>query len=204
LDELDPPYYEAEDVGTSHEDEALMLTPPFDEVIQILNAPAQKEMNMVCFFPFQDFEDAFFCDLESEEVLEKPLDVLNPSCYDRGNDMIDNIDEFIHVGERKWDVICYDGDPIYDIEDHFQKLPLQLSYQVTNNYDIWQQGDDIVTDIFQTPKDDLVLCFHDDFRSYLEDFDEYSFEHLDLFYEEYYQPPLCSDLDQGKDVACLK
>jgi hypothetical protein len=44
----------------------------------------------------------------------------------------------------------------------------------------------------------------DDFWSYLEDFDEYYFENLDLLYEEYYQPSLCSDLDQGKDVACLK
>jgi hypothetical protein len=49
-----------------------------------------------------------------------------------------------------------------------------------------------------------VLCFHDDFRSYLKDFNEYSFEHLNLFYEEYYQPQLCSNLYQGKDVAFLK
>jgi hypothetical protein len=57
-------------------------------------------------------------------MLEEPLDVLNPSCYDRVNDMVDNIDEFIHVGKCKWDVIGYDGDPIYNIEDHFQKFPL--------------------------------------------------------------------------------
>jgi hypothetical protein len=118
--------------------------------------------------------------------------------------MVDNIDEFIHVGKRKWDVIGYDGDPIYDIEGHFQMFPLQLSYEVTTNFDIWQQGDDVVTNVFQAPKGDLVLCSPDDFRSYLEDFDEYSFEHLDLFYEEDYQPPLCSDLDKGEDVACLK
>jgi hypothetical protein len=36
----------------------------------------------------------------------------------KDNDVIDNIDEFIHVGRCKWDVICYDGDPIYDIEGH--------------------------------------------------------------------------------------
>jgi hypothetical protein len=58
----------------------------------------------------------------------------------------------------------YDGDPIYDIEGHFQMLPLQLSYEVTNNFDIWQQGDDVVTNDFQAPKDDLALCSHDDFR----------------------------------------
>jgi hypothetical protein len=45
-----------------------------------------------------------------------------------------------------------------------------------------------------------VQCYPDDFRSYL----EYSFENLDLFYEEYYQPPLCSDIDKGEDIAFLK
>jgi hypothetical protein len=43
-----------------------------------------------------------------------------------------------------------------------------------------------------------------DFRSYLEDFDEYPFEHLDLFHQENYQPSLCSNFDKGEDVACLK
>jgi len=57
---------------------------------------------MVIRFPFQDFEDDLFCDLESEEVLEEPLDVLNASYYDKGNDMIDNIYEFIHVRKCKW------------------------------------------------------------------------------------------------------
>jgi len=72
--------------------------------------------------------------------------------------------------KHKWDVIGYDWDPIYEIEGHFQMFPLQLLYEVTDDSNIWQQGDDIVTNIFQTPKDDLVLCFQDDFQSYLEDF----------------------------------
>jgi hypothetical protein len=42
LDELDHLYYEVEDVGASHEDEALMLALPFDEVIQVFDAPAQE------------------------------------------------------------------------------------------------------------------------------------------------------------------
>jgi hypothetical protein len=67
---------------------------------------------MVSCFPFQDFDDALFCDLERKEVLEEPLDALIPSCYNEGNDMVNNIDEFIHVGRRKWDVIGYGGDPI--------------------------------------------------------------------------------------------
>ena len=50
----------------------------------------------------------------------------------------------------------------------------------------------------------MVLYFDDDFWSYLEDFDEYSFYHLDLFYKEDYQPLLCSKFDKGEDVAFLK
>jgi hypothetical protein len=113
------------------------------------------------------------------------------------------IDEFIYVEKHKWDVIGYDGDPIYDIKDHFQKLPLQLSYDITK-FDDWQQGDDMVTDLFQTPKDDLVLYSPNDFRSYLEDFDDYSSEHLDLVHEKDYQPSLCSDPDRSKDIVCSK
>jgi hypothetical protein len=83
-------------------------------------------------------------------------------------------------------------------------LPLQQSYDVPNNFDVWQQDDDIITKVFQTPKDVLVQCSPDDFQSYLEDFDEYSFVHLDLFYEEDYQLSLCSNFDKGEDIACLK
>ena len=100
----------------------------FHEVIQAFDAPAQQEVNMVSYFPFQDFDDALFYDSESEEVLEDPLDALNPSCYDKGSDMVDNIDDFIHVGRHKWDVSGSNEDPIYDMEGHFQVLPLRLSY----------------------------------------------------------------------------
>jgi len=91
---------------------------PFNEVIQALDAPAQQEGNMVSYFPLQDFDDALFYDLESKEVLEEPFDALNSSCYDKGSDMVDDIDEFKHVGRRKWDVIGFDEDPIYDIEGY--------------------------------------------------------------------------------------
>jgi hypothetical protein len=62
-------------------------------------------------------------------------------------------------------------------------LTLQQSYDVPNNFNVWQQDDDIITKVFQAPKDDPVQCSPDDFRSYLEDFDEYSFKHLD--FDEY-------------------
>jgi hypothetical protein len=90
----------------------------FDEVIQAFDNPALQEVKTVSYFPFRDFDDTLFYDLESEELLEEPLDALNPSCYDKGSDMVDNIDEFIHVGRRKWDVIGSDEDPIYDMEGY--------------------------------------------------------------------------------------
>jgi len=42
----------------------------------------------------------------------------------------------------------------------------------------------------------------DNVWSYLEYFYEYSFKNLDLLYEEYYQTPLCSDLDKSKEIVC--
>jgi hypothetical protein len=157
----------------------------------------------MCYLPFQNFDDALFYDLEREEVLEEPLDALNISCYHKYNDFVDNIDEFIHVGRRKWDVIGSNEDPIYNIEGHFQKLPLQLSYEVIG-FDNWKQGDGMITILFQTHKDDLVLCSPNEFQSYLDDFDDYSSKHLDLFHEEDYPPLLCSDLDKGKDIVFLE
>jgi hypothetical protein len=180
---VNPPCCTVEDVGASHDDKTMMNVVSFDEDTQTLEAPTQEEINTVSYRPFQNFDDSSLYDLESEEVLDDPLDALNPSCYDTHSDIVDNIDEFIHVGRCKWDVIGSNKDPIYDTEGHFQKLTLQLSYEV-NNFDSWQQGDDIITDTFQ--KDDLILYSPDDFQSYLENFDEYSSEHLDLFYEESY------------------
>jgi hypothetical protein len=136
-------------------------------------------------------------------VLEEPLDALNPSCYDKGNYIVDNIDEFIHVGRHKWDVIGSNEDPIYDIEGHFQEFPLQLSYEVTN-FENWRQGDGMITNLFQTLKDDLVIYSLSEFWLYLEDFDDYSFDHLDLFHDEDYKPLLCLDIDRGKDIVFPK
>jgi hypothetical protein len=181
----------------SHEDEVLVSALPFDEVIQASTLPAQEEENMVSHFPFQDFDDALFYDSESEEVLEKPFDVLDPSCYD-------NIDEFIHVGRRKWDVIGLDGGPIYDIQGHFQLLPLQQPCVIATNPDVWQQEDDMITNLFQQPKDDLLQHSHEDFWSYPGDFGTCSFEHLDLFYEENFQPLLCSNFDKREDMVFLE
>jgi hypothetical protein len=65
------------------------------------------------------------------------LNVLNPSCYDKGNGMVDNTDEFIHVGRCKWDVVGSNKYPIYDMEGPLQMLPLKLLYEVIDISDIW-------------------------------------------------------------------
>jgi hypothetical protein len=70
--------------------------------------------------------------------------------------------------------------------------------------DVWQHEDDMITDLFQPPKDDLLQHSHDDFCSYPGGFDIYSFEHLDLLYKENFQPSLCSNFDEGKDMIFPK
>jgi hypothetical protein len=132
-------------------------------------------------------------------VLEEPLDALNNSCYDKDNDVIDDIDEFICIGRCKWDVIYHDADPIYDIEGHFQLFCLHQPHVIATNLDVWQHKEDMITDLFQPPRDELSLCSHDPGG-----FDTYSFGHLDLFYEANFQPPLCSNFDKGKDMVCLE
>jgi hypothetical protein len=102
------------------------------ENTRVLEVPAQEET--VSYPPLIFFDDALPCN-EKEEEDESS----NPACYDIDTDIAD-FDEFIHVGRRRWDVISYDLDPIYDTESHLQLLPLQLSQQLT--YDQWKQGDE--------------------------------------------------------------
>jgi hypothetical protein len=106
---------------TPHEDEASIFDPPFEKVIQASISPAHEEENVVSYTHFQFFDVALFHDSESEEVIKEPLDALDASCYNKIDDMIENIDDFIHVGRRKWYVIYsfLNADPIYDIEGCF-------------------------------------------------------------------------------------
>jgi hypothetical protein len=187
LDEPDPLCLKTEDVEGDLSS---------DDDIQILQALAQEGLSEVHCSPFQVLNGSMPYDTKSEKV----LDVLTPPCYDTDTDTVD-FDEFIHVGRRRWDIVGYDTDPIYDTESHLQLLPLQLSQQII--YDQWQQGDEVFTCSFQNTEDDLVPCLSDDFQSYLEMFDEYA-EHLNPFYEDDYRPPLCSDPGTSKDIVCLK
>jgi hypothetical protein len=193
-DEVEVPCCEIEDKEAVHEDEETTHA----ENIKLLKVPAQEET--VSYPPILSFDDVLPCDKEEEE--DEFLSLTNPACYDTDSDIVDNIDEFIHVGRRRWDVVGYDLDPIYDTKNHPQLLPLQLSQQFTNEQ--WQQGDEVFTCSFQNTKDDLVPLSSDVCQSYLEMFDEYLAEHLDPIYEDDCQPPLCSDSDTSKDIVCLK
>jgi hypothetical protein len=115
-----------EEMEPSDKLEEVEASLPFDEDIRVLESPAREEVSKVSYFPLQIFNDSLSYDVESEEVL-------NPSCYDENDGFVD-IDKFIHVGKRKWDVIGYDGDPIYDIEGHFQKLHFP---EVNKKFSIW-------------------------------------------------------------------
>jgi hypothetical protein len=66
---------------------------PFDEDIQAHVPPAHQKENMVSYNPLENFDDTLFHDFISKEVPEEPLDAIDPLC----NNVIDNIDDFIHV-----------------------------------------------------------------------------------------------------------
>jgi hypothetical protein len=68
-----------------------------------------------------------FCDGGNKEEINESFNSSNPTCYDTYSNIVDNIDEFIHVGRHRWDVVGYHMEPIYDTESHFQLFPLQLS-----------------------------------------------------------------------------
>jgi hypothetical protein len=176
-DEMEVPCCAIEDKKAVHEDEETTHA----ENIELLKVPAQEET--MSYPPILNFHDASPCDEKEED--DEFLSLTNPACYDTDSDTVDNIDEFIHVGRRRWDIVGYDLDPIYDTESHLQLLPLQLSQQITSEQ--WQQGDEVFTCTFQNTKDDLVPYLSDDFQSYLEMFDEYPTKHLDPIYEDCYR-----------------
>jgi hypothetical protein len=116
LDEVEVPCCAIEDKEAVHEDEAMTHA----ENIELLEVPAQEET--MSYPPILSFDNALPCDEEEEE--DEFSSLTNPTCYDTDSDIVDNIDEFIRVGRRRWDIVGYDTDPIYEIKDHLQMLPL--------------------------------------------------------------------------------
>jgi hypothetical protein len=160
----------------------LVLAPPLDEdeVFQTFVRLAHEDEKMLSCTPFQvfDFNDTSPYDLESDGFFEEPFGVLDPSFHEMGDDAIENIDDFIYIGRHKWDMSfsSFDGNPIFYVEGHFQRknielLTLEQPYAYANDTEVCKHEDDMITDLFQPPRDDLLQHSHDGFRSHLGRFD---------------------------------
>jgi hypothetical protein len=68
----------------------------------------------VSYPPILNVDDALPCDEKEEE--DEFLNSANPACYDTDSDTVADFEDFIHVGRRRWDIVGYDLDPIYDTE----------------------------------------------------------------------------------------
>jgi hypothetical protein len=154
--------------------------------------------------------------LEENEVVQPFEEVTSSSdtgeFMEQPSEKVDNhIDDFICVQKRGWDISCFnfDGDPIYKDEGRFQTknaeiFPLEDCFSYVGNQDIWQPNDDMITYYFYPSEDDLPQCTHDDFHSYLESHDAYSFKHSYLLYDEDFPPSLCSNFDEHETLVSLE
>jgi hypothetical protein len=95
--------------------------------IKELGLPIEEEGEVPEDETLMHAENTKVLEVTAQEEENEFSNVSNPACYDTDSDTVDNIDEFIHVGRRRWDIVGYDLDPIYDTESHFQLLPLHLS-----------------------------------------------------------------------------
>jgi hypothetical protein len=114
LNKVDGPCCAIKDKEAVHEDETITRA---ENNTKVLEAPAQEET--ISYPPHLVFDDALLYDEGNEEEENKISNASNPACYDTDSDIVDNIDEFIHVGRRRWDIIGYELDPIYDTESRF-------------------------------------------------------------------------------------
>jgi hypothetical protein len=71
---------------------------------------------------------------DADDLVEDPSDVVDQ-----------HIDDFIHVGRRRWDVVCFIfyKDPIYDVEGSSQEKGFELSSSedwssCIYDSDVWQ------------------------------------------------------------------
>jgi hypothetical protein len=119
LDEVDVPHCAIKDKEAIHDDETITHA----ENTKAIEAPAQEET--VSYPPILVFDDALPCDEKEEE--DEFSNLANPACYDTDTDTIDNIDEFIHVGRRRWDIVGYDTDPIYDMKESSSVVALAIT-----------------------------------------------------------------------------
>jgi hypothetical protein len=155
--EEDLPCSTVEDEGAT-EDKTMMHV----EDTQFLKSPSQEETNTISYPPLHDFDNSLLYDLGNEEDMDEPLNFLNASCYDTDSDIVNIMISYMleDIVSGMWLIMVwtpFNTPTIQTLQTIISKcLSLQLSQQVTLDFDQWQQGDDTITDTFQTPKVDLV------------------------------------------------
>jgi hypothetical protein len=98
--------------------------------------------------------------------LEKPLDIIKKSSNEEHNDCIDYS---IHIGRHIWDIscLCFDGDPVYDIDDDSRKKNVELfhlehTYMYINYSDFGKYEGGMFTHLFQPYRSDPLQHSHDE------------------------------------------
>jgi hypothetical protein len=167
------------------QDETLVSFLPLDE----------DEVVLPYLFPAHEDEEMISLD-DADDLVENLSDVVDQ-----------HIDDFIHVGRRRWDASCFIfyRDPIYDIESSSRAKGFELSssedsFSCVYDSDVWQPDDDMVTDLFCPFEDDLSQHTQGDLQSSFGSCDAYPLGDADLFYENS-QSPSPSDLDGHQYVA---
>jgi hypothetical protein len=108
--------------------------------------------------------DASFDDLENEEFLEKPLDLVIFHLMKHMTTMKLKMLIIFYVLEGiTWDISCFDfdRDPIYETDDDYrvkneELLPLEQPTKYINDSYFWKHEEDMFTDWFQPLKDGLL------------------------------------------------
>jgi hypothetical protein len=118
-------------------------------------------------------------------------------------DVVDqHIDDFIHVGRHRWDVVyfIFDRDPIYEVEYGPQEKGVELSFSEDRSSciydsDIRQPNDDVVTNLFYP--------FESDLSQYTQDESSLGNCDTNILYKDF-QSPSCLNSDEYKVVARLE
>jgi hypothetical protein len=104
----------------------------------------EDEVIQTCLPPAHEDEETISLD-DTNDLVQDPFDMVDL-----------HIDDFIQVGRRRWDVICFsiDRDPIYDIGGNISQAD-RVEFSSSEEWssyvydsEIWQPGDDMVIDLF--------------------------------------------------------
>jgi hypothetical protein len=119
-----------------------------------------------------------------------------------------HIDGFICVQKHVRDISCFIfyGDLIYNDEGRFQTknaetFPFEDCFPYVDDQYIWKLDDDMSIDWSHPSEDDFSQYSHDGFQSHFGTSDAYAFGHLDLLYNEDFNPPVCSNFGGHEALA---